>query len=331
MRATSFPASPVSRWSTHSVPVAARLDYWVGAICEAFLEMDCRPTGLGQNPAKGFDGALTSVPLGALRLNQVLASPSKVIRSAAAIARSKSQPFYLITDLHQPWRIQQGGRVVDLRPKDLALVDSSQTYEFEFPDSVKNMSIEIPRHWLASWLGQVDVTVPRVIFFDRAWGQSLSALCGQFASDPLTSLSYPSTLLTDHIGATLAAYFDVENEVDSQAKPSKKSVVQTAIELLKQQLANADFTAADVAAMMGMSSRTLHRCFASEGLAFAQIQRDLRMGYAAQILSQKRFSSLDMAAVGRRCGIHDASNFVREFHRAFACTPAKWRKDHMLN
>lgn len=311
----------IQRWSTQSVPPAAQLDYWVGAICEAFLEMDCSPSKTGSS---GFDGALACLPVGELRLNQVLAAPSKVVRSAAAIARSKTQPFYLITDLHKPWRIRQGGRLVDLRPKDLALVDSSQTYEFEFPDDVKNMSIEIPRQWLSPWLAEIDVAHPRLIFHDQAWGQSLSALCGQFANDPLLSLSYPARLLTDQIGATLGACIDQV----AQVSPLRKNAVRRAVDLLGQRLADADVTATDIASSMGMSVRTLHRCFASEGLAFAPVQRDLRMQAAAQILAQKRFSFLDMAAVGRRCGINDASNFVREFHRAFGCTPAKWRKDH---
>jgi AraC family transcriptional regulator, positive regulator of tynA and feaB len=312
----------IHRWSTDSVPAAARLDYWVGAICEAFLEMDCSPL---RKISACFDGELAGLPVGELRLNQVIASPSKVVRSAAAIARSQSQPFYLITDLHQPWRIRQGGIETDLRPKDLALVDSSQEYEFDFPSDVKNMSIEIPRRWLEPRLLDIDTTQPRKILHDRGWGRSLSALCGQFADDPLLSLAYPSHLLTDQIGATLSACLDEA----SPSTSSKRGVVQTAVELMKQRLSEADVTAADISFLMGISSRTLHRCFAAEGLAFARIQRDLRMNYAAQILSQKRFCFLDMAAVGRRCGINDASNFVREFHRSFGCTPARWRKNHL--
>ena len=37
------PSSPTAlrQWTTDVVAPPARLDYWVGAICEAFLEMDC--------------------------------------------------------------------------------------------------------------------------------------------------------------------------------------------------------------------------------------------------------------------------------------------------
>jgi AraC family transcriptional activator of tynA and feaB len=34
-------AAPTRRWTTDVVETGHRLDYWVGAICVAFLEMDC--------------------------------------------------------------------------------------------------------------------------------------------------------------------------------------------------------------------------------------------------------------------------------------------------
>ncbi len=315
-------AQSIQRWSTHQVPVQAQLDYWVGAICDAFLEMDCLPV---HSSKAGFEGTLLSLPVGPLRFNQVLAAPSKVNRTAAAVARSQAQPFYLITDLHQPWRIRQNGVEIDLRPRDLALVDSSQQYQFEFPGAVKNMSIEIPRQWLAPWLTEIDTKTPRRIGHDAGWGQSLSALCGQFANDPLLSKGYPAQLLTEQIGAMLGACLDANNPDQS----AKSNVVKAATELIWQRLAEPAVTAAVIAQQMGLSSRTLHRYFAAEGLTFAHVQRKIRMDHAAGLLAQKRLSNLDMSAIGIHCGVSDASNFVREFRRVYGCTPAKWRKEHL--
>ncbi|MDO8251548.1 MAG: hypothetical protein Q7T78_17770 [Rhodoferax sp.] len=38
---------------------------------------------------------------------------------------------------------------------------------------------------MTSWLTQVDSTVPRVAVRGCGWGQTLSALCLQFAAEPL--------------------------------------------------------------------------------------------------------------------------------------------------
>ena len=54
-------AASARRWSTEAVPPERRLDYWVGAICEAFLEMDC-----SSREARHFD-PLAAVPRGFFR------------------------------------------------------------------------------------------------------------------------------------------------------------------------------------------------------------------------------------------------------------------------
>jgi len=91
------------QWSTDGVDARGRLDYWVGAICEAFLEMDC-----SSRQALAFEGRLTSVEVGPLSFNQVEASTQDVYRTRAGVARSASHPFYLITQRQTPWHVRQG-------------------------------------------------------------------------------------------------------------------------------------------------------------------------------------------------------------------------------
>ena len=63
---SSAPVPGVAKqWSTDAVGPQHRLDYWVGAICEAFLEMDC-----SSRQARAFDGSLLSVACDAIAFNQ---------------------------------------------------------------------------------------------------------------------------------------------------------------------------------------------------------------------------------------------------------------------
>jgi len=84
----AFVPSPLRQWTTDVVAPAARLDYWVGAICEAFLEMDC-----SSREAPVFGGVLQSLAVQALSVNQVRASTQDVYRTPAGIARSRNLPF----------------------------------------------------------------------------------------------------------------------------------------------------------------------------------------------------------------------------------------------
>jgi hypothetical protein len=102
----SAAADPMRRWTTDEVAPGRRLDYWVGAICEAFLEMGC-----SSREANLFDGRLLSLPIKELSFNQVVASSQDVFRTSSGIARSAHHPFYLITQWQQPWHVRQSGRL----------------------------------------------------------------------------------------------------------------------------------------------------------------------------------------------------------------------------
>lgn len=322
MNTGSAPSQTVARqWSTDQVAAPGRLDYWVGAICEAFLEMDC-----SSRQAPAFEGRLTSVEVGPLSFNQVEASTQDVYRTCAGIARSVRHPFYLITQRETAWHVRQGGHRVGLRPGDAVLVDSAQLYELHFPESVEVMSIQLPRAWVGEWLVRVDDPVPRVALRDQGWGRALSGLALQFAHEPLLAARYPEGLLCDQLGAMLAAAIEPR-----QAAPTAAShdLVSRARRLMLEQLDQPGLSAQRVADGLDTSVRTLHRAFAADAIGFASSLRQLRLERAAHLLAQPRLGLLTVAELGRRCGFVDASHFVREFQRRFGATPARWRRDHL--
>lgn len=314
----NYSAASTRHWTTDSVETGRRLDYWVGAICEAFLEMDC-----SSRRATLFEGRLTSVAVDVLSFNQVIACTQDVYRTPAGIARGDQHPFYLITQQGSGWNLRQCGHVAHLRPGDAVLVDSAQAYELHFPESVAAMSVKLPRHWVERWLAQVDSAMPRVAARERGWGQALSALCLQFAQEPLLAGSYPPALLSDHLGAMLAAALE---PTQLPSGPSSRGMVERAQELLQERLGQPGLVAETVAQALGVSVRTLHRAFAAEHSSFACMLRRLRLEQARELLAQPRLARLTIGELGRRCGFADPSHFVREFHQAWGMTPARWRK-----
>ena len=89
------PPAAIERWSTDAVPPAQRLDYWVGAVCEGFLEME-----VTSPQARHFDATLESAPLGTpalgIGVNRVRGSAQDVYRTRRAIERSRSNFYYLL-------------------------------------------------------------------------------------------------------------------------------------------------------------------------------------------------------------------------------------------
>lgn len=320
MTETAPRPDPIRRWSTDVVAAPRRLDYWVGAICEAFLEMDC-----SSRHAAAFDGALASLPVGPLSLNQVRASTQDVYRTPAAITRGRSHPFYLITQSRTAWHVRQGGHVAHLRPGDAVLVDSAQRYELHFPDSVACLSIQLPRAFAGRWLRTVDADGPRVAARDAGWGRALSALCLQLGEEPALACQLPQELLCDQVGAMLAA------ALEPQPPPSRAAaaLAERAQACMRQRLDESGLAAGAVAQDLGVSARTLHRAFASLGTTFGGRLRELRVRHAAELLGQPRLAALTVAEIGRRCGWSDASHFGRDFQALQRQTPAAWRRGRL--
>ena len=273
-----------------------------------------------------FEGQLTSVAADVLSFNQVIACTQDVFRTPSAIARGDQHPFYLIAQQGNAWHVRQHGHAAYLRAGDAVLVDSAQAYELHFPESLTVMSIALPRHWVGRWLAEVDSAAPRVVARERGWGQALSALCLQFAREPLLVTGYPPALLSDHLGAMLAATLEPAQMPNT---PSLRGLVERAQQVLRERLGEFGLVADTLAHALGVSARTLHRAFAAEQTSFACTLRRLRLEQAQDLLVQPRLAGLTVGEVGRRCGFPDPSHFVREFREASGMTPARWRKQAM--
>ncbi|MBB6562364.1 AraC-like DNA-binding protein [Acidovorax soli] len=318
MPAAPASASPALRqWTTDVVAPAARLDYWVGAICEAFLEMDC-----SSREATTFDGMLQSLPVASISVNQVRASTQDVYRTPAGIACSRQLPFYLIAQAEASWHVRQDGRVAHLRPGDVALVDSARPYELHFPEGVHCVSLQLPRAWVGQWLAQAEALGPRVAWRDQGWGQSLGALAVQLARDPGSAQALPPALLSDHLGALLSAAL----EQTPAAARATQSLHAQLVALMAARIDQGGLSAQALADEAGVSLRTLHRAFAAQGGSFAGTLRQMRLARAGELLRRPQLAHVSVAEIGRRCGFSDASHFARAFQRAMGTSPAAWRR-----
>lgn len=314
----AFAPSPLRQWTTDVVAPAARLDYWVGAICEAFLEMDC-----SSREAPVFGGVLQSLAVQALSVNQVRASTQDVYRTPAGIARSRHLPFYLITQAESAWHVRQDGQVAHLRAGDVVLVDSARPYELHFPEGVGCVSLQLPRAWLGQWLAQAEVRGPRVAWRDQGWGQSLGALAVQLARDPASAQALPPALLSDHLGALLCAALEPTVLPPSSAGQGLHAHLCA---LLRARIDQPDVSAQALAQEAGVSLRTLHRAFAAQGGTYAGTLRQMRLVRAGELLRRPQLAHVAVAEIGRRCGFADASHFARAFQRAMGMPPAQWRR-----
>ncbi|MEY2653274.1 MAG: hypothetical protein RLZZ524_301 [Pseudomonadota bacterium] len=309
------------RWSTDAVAPGQRLDYWIGAVCEGFLEMDIT------SPApERFAAELSSAPLGALQLNQVRGSAQDVYRTRRAIARGHAPVYYMLCKTDSAWVAVQHGRQARLLPGDVVLVDSRHCYELHFPQSCDTLSLELPAAWVERWLPDPAEQVARRIDSSLGFGVALSAYARQLQPELTQAPPLPAELLTDQLGALLALATGGMRQAPQHPQHPSGGLRPRILDALRERHAEPGLCAAQVASGLGIGERTLHRALAAEGLTFASLLAECRVASARRMLGDARFDRLTVAEIGRRVGLTDASHFVRVMRRHTGRTPGEWRQ-----
>jgi len=318
----------IHRWSTDAVPPAQRLDYWVGAVCEGFLEMDVTSPMAGS-----FGATLESAPLGPIVVNQVRGSAQDVYRTRRAIAHSRNNYFYLLCKADSAWVAAQDGRSARLLPGDAVLVDSRRLYEFHLLQSADTISLELPTAWVDAWIPDAGDQVARRIDGHAGWGGVLCGFVRQLSPELAVKPPMPAELLSDQLGGLLALATG-GGFADAPGK-GRAALRRRVLDATRERHAEPGLTAASVARGLGISERSLHRCLAggegsggSEGGAttFAAALAGFRMAAARRMLTDARFDRLGIAQIGYRVGLADASHFVRQCRAHLGATPGELRR-----
>ncbi|SFD72565.1 helix-turn-helix domain-containing protein [Paracidovorax konjaci] len=306
----------IRTWTTDCVAPAERADYWVGAVCDCFLDMEVEP---GQRHA--FSARLTSMACAGLRVNRVGGSAQRVRRTLQGIRRSGGDNFYYLLCKASPAPChvaQDGAGATRLLPGDLALIDSRRGYLLEFPESVDTVSIEIPIGWLETWLPASGHWLGRHVDGSSGWGKVLSTYVNQLQAERPDRLG---PLQAEHLGGLLSLACGA---VPKDAAP-RPGLLQRIEHGVRQRFHEPGLTAADVAAEAGVSLRTLHRALAAGGSTFALLLMRERMAAAQRMLRAPSHRHLTVAEIGRRAGFLDPSHFARACRHWSGRTPAQER------
>lgn len=84
-------------------------------------------------------------------------------------------------------------------------------------------------------------------------------------------------------------------------------------------------TAAEAAAVLGMSERSLRRGLSKERTGFRDLAQDVRLQRAAELLADQRVAIEEIA---RRLGYSEPAAFIHAFRRWTGVSPARFRREH---
>jgi AraC family transcriptional activator of tynA and feaB len=137
----------------------------------------------------------------------------------------------------------------------------------------------------------------------------------------------PSQVMADQMGALLAlAAQELQGHLPGVQAPNvqQRARIHACIE---QRCPELQLTAADIAASLNLSPRTLHRTLAAHGETFGKKLIDARLDMASRMLRSRSFDRVTIAEIGKRAGFLDPSHFARVCRVRFGRTPRRLRRN----
>jgi AraC-like DNA-binding protein len=311
-------------WSTDAVEARDRLSFWVEAVCDTYVQLEC------DTPKRdaSFHGKIEANQLATLGLSRVTSSPQWVRRTPAKIARATEDYFLVSIQTKGSGKIVQDNRVADLSPGDFALYDSTRPYELIFEGPFQQHVLQLPGAVLRSRLRDTEMLTARKVCGDRGAGHLMIGMINTLAAD-IDTLE----------GASVAAIAEsVENilvaglcSLPGAADPAISHLTSFHRDQIKtcalQRLRDPKLSVNMIAAHLRLSPSTIYRAFAGEPCSLHGWIWNQRLDGAKREICDPALCNRTITEIAFGWGFSDAAHFSRIFRARFGCAPRELRAE----
>lgn len=316
-----------SRWSTQHISPHGRRDFWIEAISDAFVPLDCASDG----PPEQFYGAIDARRLDMLTLSLVQSCGQRVVRTGDQIARNGQDMFLVSLQLRGEATIIQEARSAALLPGDFALYDSTRPYELVFSGEFEQIVLAMPGALLRNRIGDAETLTARTIEGRRGIGQlfcgMVTPLVRNFDALPAPSIAALSASIENILIAGLAS-LDPSSRATacaSQAMLRRDRIKAYVTENLRNPSLNVDL----IAASLRVAPSTVHRSFVGEPTSLNSWIWARRLDNARSELCDPRLAHRTITDIAFGWGFNDTAHFSRAFRNRFGCAPRDLRADRL--
>jgi AraC-like DNA-binding protein len=297
---------------------ATSLRGWADLIQERFVPLQIAP-----HDASEMRGSVRTRHLGYLQASTVRSAPQTFTRTKSLVAKESSPLFALGLVDKGVGYLEQDGRECTVADGGFALYDTSRPFTWRFNENFRMRVYTWP---LASVSLASDSESERVTAITVARAQGIGRLVGPMfvqLVQEATDMSAPGSMRVAGELAELAITAALEA---GQAQPTVDGDILRTIQVfIEERLSDPSLHADEIAAAFFMSTRTLHRLFARNGLTVAGWIKSRRLEGCRRALGASAKSHQSIREVAARYGFLNASFFSREFTQQYGESPRQYR------
>ncbi|NTZ83606.1 helix-turn-helix domain-containing protein [Burkholderia metallica] len=339
----------VAIFDTDVIERVDRLDYWVEEVLRPIILSKTTLATMPNNVSIEIPGTKSIDFLG--RMGGIVTNEFNLfeIQTSPMIARVGGGdsdlvnrfPYALVFNVSSESSPQsflaQESRAISLPAGSAALIDFRRPFELSSGrNSTQRLYIGLTESVVHEYMPDAADLVAIATNHESGWGKMLSSYLVGLSGHNLANIGdSPATLdlVRDHIVTLLyKALCDargndpgwLRRDVDGRHMHLLVAVKSR----LRELASDPDITAARVAETLGISTRTLHRLYLRQQgrQTFLEDLRSFRIHAAKQLLANPRSDNLTLESIGRRCGFHEQSTFIRAFRQHTGLTPGQFRR-----
>ncbi|MFD5268112.1 helix-turn-helix domain-containing protein [Streptomyces sp. NPDC058335] len=301
------------------MPLSESLDFWHDAVLAQLVGMDISAEG------GTYAATMRADHLGDLGITTVECDPGVVHRTPRFIARGDGREVWAAVLTRGLAQVEQDGRATELRPGDVAFLETIRPSRTRFPQRFQLKIFAVPR----SRLGLSEADLRQVTARPMRPEGGLAALLSPFMSRLAdTSDSYSRSAAEQLAGSAvdlLAAAAAQQLGTAPARLPGADRVLLLRIHaFIRWHLADPDLTPEAIARAHHISVRYVHRLFEGQGTTVSRWIRELRLRECRRELTRTTTRSLGVGGVGRRWGFTSTAQFGRAFRREYGTSPTEW-------
>lgn len=305
-------------WSTSSVEPGRSFKWWVDIVCAELIELEVRTC----NP-KSFDAFLRQLQLGPIQLNHVYTrEPQDVRRTREAISRNAKVDFELVYVRTGGLVYEHYGKTFAVGQNECVLLDSTEPYSFKSSVCTSGTTLQIPQKWLRFWIAKPEEGVANVIRDATPWGSAFLATLRALSTQSIEKIG-PGEIISEQVASLLRLTMHPLGGGIGTERSGRR--FREIIQLVRNRAHDETLNPDKVAALGGISKRSLHALFSAAGTTFSKELMSVRLERARQHLDDPLFSGIRVSDIGRRCGFVDASHFTRRFTERYGISPKAYR------
>jgi AraC-like DNA-binding protein len=308
-------------FDTRSLAAGKRRQAWRDAICEIYLQVDCRI-----DPDVEYAGLVREARFGGVTITDAVISPQTIRRGPQHIGRFGKDCYYIGIEHIGAVDIRQSGNSFVLRPGRGSLYYANQPYELQSQVRSRQFWIELPRE---AFDRRFDAGRPPMltnIDLSRGLGRIAAEFCSTLALEggglDEATRSKLGEQFMDLVALTLSSEPGRQAADDQSVQHARLRSIKAYIE---ENLEDPNLSLTTIARENGVSLRYLHHLFRLVDMSASEWLRLRRLQRCHDLLISPQHAHQSITEIAYSMGFSSSSHFSNLFRAYFKMRPSDVR------